>query len=145
MRSASATPPFNQGANRQDGLSRMITGIFDDKRGLLVRVQVSDGGRPYHEIECAIAPSADVGLALPRRYITELGLFRVGEIDWMLGGIQQQNAPYYIAYVEWVRGLSPAFVVETPGEPLIGQGLLRGSFLRADFMDGGEVAVYGID
>ena len=123
----------------------MITGIFDDNRGLLVRVQVSDGGRPYHEIEFAIAPSADVGLALPRRYITELGLSDMGATVWTLGGIEQQEVPYYIAYVEWVRGLSPAMVVETPGEPLIGRGLLRGSFLRADFMDGGEVAVYGIE
>ena len=123
----------------------MITGIFDDNRGLLVRVQVSDGGRPYHEIEFAIAPSADVGLALPRRYITALGLSDMGATGWTLGGIDQQEAPCYIAYVEWVSGLSPVFVVETPGEPLIGQGLLRGSFLRADFMGGGEVAVYGIE
>ena len=123
----------------------MITGIFDDNRGLLVRVSVSDGGRPYHEIELAIAPSADVGLALPSRYITELGLSDMGNTGWTLGGIEQQEAPYYIAYVEWVSGLTPVIVVETPGEPLIGRGLLRGSFLRADFMDGGEVAVYGID
>lgn len=123
----------------------MITGIFDDNRGLLVRAPVSDGGRPYHEIEFAIAPSTSPGLALPRRYITELGLSPMGETNWILGGIEQQDAPYYIAYVEWVSGLSPVLVVETPGEPLIGRGLLRGSFLRADFMDGGEVAVYRID
>lgn len=123
----------------------MRTGIFDDNRGLLVRVQVSDGGRPYREIEFAIAPSATTGLALPRRYIVELGLAYIGDTDWMLGGIEQQAAPSYVAYVEWVRGLTPVIAVETPGEPLIGQGLLRGSFLRADFMDGGEVAVYGID
>ena len=123
----------------------MITGIFDDNRGLLVRAPVSDGGRPYHEIGFAIAPSADVGLALPRRYITELGLSDMGNTSWTLGGIEQQDAPYYIAYVEWVRGLTPVIVVETAGEPLIGRGLLRGSFLRADFMDGGEVAVYGIE
>ena len=123
----------------------MITGIFDDNRGLLVRAPVSDGSRPYHEIEFAIAPSTNAGLALPRRYITELGLSRMGETNWMLGGIDQQDASCYIAYVEWVRGLSPVFVVETPGGPLIGRGLLRGSFLRADFMDGGEVAVYGIE
>ena len=123
----------------------MITGIFDDNRGLLVRLQVSDGSRPYHEIEFAIAPSTDVGLALPRRYITELGLSDIDNMGWRLGGIEQQAASCYIAYVEWVRGLSPAIVVETPGEPLIGRGLLRGSFLRADFMDGGEVAVYGIE
>ena len=123
----------------------MITGIFDDNRGLLVRVPVSDGSRPHHEIECSIAPSTNAGLALPRRYITELGLSDIGETGWRLGGIEQQAAPSYIAYVEWVRGLSPVIVVETPGEPLIGRGLLRGSFLRADFMDGGEVAVYGIE
>ena len=100
---------------RQDGLSRMITGIFDDNRGLLVRAPVSDGSRPYHEIEFAIAPSTNAGLALPRRYITELGLSRMGETNWMLGGIDQQDAPCYIAYAEWVHGLSPVFVVETPG------------------------------
>ena len=123
----------------------MITGVVDDNRGLLVRVQVSDGGRPYHEVEFGIAPSTTAGLALPRRYVAELGLSYIGDTDWMLGGIEHRAAPYYIAYVEWVRGLTPVIVVETPGEPLIGQGLLRGSFLRADFMDGGEVAVYGID
>ena len=57
----------------------MITGIFDDNRGLLVRAPVSDGGRPYHEIEFAIEASTNAGLALPRRYITELGLSEYGQ------------------------------------------------------------------
>ena len=123
----------------------MIQGTVNDGRGLLIRARVSDGGRPYREIELAIATETRVGLALPRHYITELGLAYIGDADWALGGIVIPAMPSYIAYVEWVRGLTPVIAVETPGEPLVGRGLLLGSFLRADFVDGGGAALYSID
>ena len=123
----------------------MIRGTVDDGRGPLIRAQVSDGSRPYREIELAIATATRVGLALPRHHITELGLAYIGDTDWALGGIVMPAMPSYIAYVEWLRGLTPVIAVETPGEPLAGRGLLLGSFLRADFRDGGGAALYSID
>ena len=116
----------------------MITGR------ITINIQVSGGSPPHREIAAVVATESVVELALPRLLVTQLGLTPLGGDSFTMGG-EPQSAQSYIAYVEWVRGLTPVIVVETPGEPLIGQGLLRGSFLRADFMDGGEVAVYGID
>ena len=57
-----------------------------------------------------------------------------------------QDAPYYVAYIQWHHGLTPAVAIETAEDlPLIGRGLLLGSFLRADFRDGGGVGLYSID
>lgn len=122
----------------------MITGRSDADGRITINIQVSDGSPPRLEIAAVVATDSIVELALPHRLITQLGLTPIGGDSFAVSG-EPQRAPSYIAYVEWVSGLTPVIVVETPGEPLIGRGLLRGSFLRADFMDGGEVAVYGIE
>ena len=122
----------------------MITGRSDADGRITINIQVSDGSPPRREIAAVVATDSLVELALPRQLITQLGLMPIGGDRFAMAG-DPQTAPSYIAYVEWVSGLTPVIVVETPGEPLIGRGLLRGSFLRADFMDGGEVAVYGIE
>ena len=122
----------------------MITGRSDADGRITINIRVSDGGPPHQTVTAVVATESIVELALPRLIIAQLGLTPLGDDSFTMVG-EPQSARSYIAYVEWVRGLTPVIAVETPGEPLIGQGLLRGSFLRADFMDGGEVAVYGID
>lgn len=122
----------------------MITGRSDADGRITINIRVSDGGPPHRTVTAVVATESIVELALPRLIIAQLGLTPLGDDSFTMVG-EPQSARSYIAYVEWVRGLTPVIAVETPGEPLIGQGLLRGSFLRADFMDGGEVAVYGID
>ena len=121
----------------------MITGRSDADGRITINIQVSDGSPPRREIAAVVATDNQVDLALPHPLIALLGLNPLS--DGSFTSDDPQDAQSYIAYVEWVGGLTPVIVVETPGEPLIGRGLLRGSFLRADFMDGGEVAVYGID
>lgn len=121
----------------------MITGRSDADGRITVNIQVSDGSPPRREIAAVVATENLVEMALPRLIITQLGLTPLS--DGRFTSDEPQGSQSYIAYVEWVRGLSPVIAVETAGEPLIGRGLLRGSFLRADFMDGGEVAVYGIE
>ena len=120
----------------------MITGNADGR--LTIGIQVSDGGRPYRYLAAAIATDAHFELALPSTVITDLGLAHIDEAEFILGGVEYKSMSY-IGYLEWHRGLTPAIVVVAPAdEPLIGLGLLRGSFLRADFMAGGEVALYSI-
>ena len=121
----------------------MIAGSVGANGRLAIRIQVSDGSLPYREIETAVATEAAVDLALPPRLIAELGLSLIEDTRLALGGVEYTTQSY-IGYMEWHHGLTPVIVVATLGEPLIGRGLLLGSFLRADFMAGGEVALYSI-
>ena len=123
----------------------MIAGSIDVAGRPTIRVQISDGSPPHREIAAVIATECDAELALPLPLIAELGLPRIGNGHLVLGGVERP-AQTYVAFVRWHHGLMRLVTaMETDGVPLIGIGLLRGSFLRADFMDGGEVAVYGID
>lgn len=123
----------------------MIAGSIDATGRPIIRVQVSDGSPPYREIAAVIATECDAELALPLSLLAELRLPHIGNGRLVLGGVERP-AQTYIAFVRWHHGLMrPVTAMETDGVPLIGIGLLRGSFLRADFMDGGAVAVYGID
>ena len=123
----------------------MIAGNVDALGRLTIRVQISDGGPPYREIDAVVATALNAELALPRQLVSVLGLRPISDDTFGTGG-DVQDTPSYIAYLQWHHGLTPAIAIESRGErPLIGRGLLLGSFLRADFMDGGEVAVYGIE
>lgn len=122
----------------------MIAGNVDAQGRLTIRVQVSDGGPPYREIDAVVATSLNAELALPRQLISVLGLRLLSDDTFEIGsGVQ--DTPSYIAYLQWHHGLTPVIAVETLGEPLIGRGLLLGSFLRADFRDGGGAGLYSID
>ena len=123
----------------------MIAGNVDADGCLTIRVQISDGGPPYREIDAVVATALNAELALPRQLISVLGLRLIDrntlEVE---GGVQR--TPSYVAYIQWHNGLTPAIAIESRGErPLIGRGLLLGSFLRADFRDGGGAALYSID
>ena len=122
----------------------MIAGNVDADGRLTIRVQVSDGGPPYREIDAVVATSLNAELALPRQLISVLGLRLLSDDTFEIGsGVQ--DTPSYITYLQWHHGLTPVIAVETLGEPLIGRGLLLGSFLRADFVDGGGAGLYSID
>ena len=122
----------------------MITGNVDADGRLAVRIQVSDGSPPHREVDAFVATDLDAELALPGPFLTVLGLRLIGDDSLEIGG-DVQHIPSYVAYLQWHHGLTPVIAIESPvPQPLIGRGLLRGSFLRADFMDGGEVALYSI-
>ena len=122
----------------------MIAGNVDALGRLTIRVQISDGGAPYREIDAVVDTDLNAELALPRQLISVLGLNIISD-DTFETGSDVQDTPSYIAYLQWHHGLTPVIAVETPGEPLVGRGLLLGSFLRADFRDGGGAALYSID
>ena len=123
----------------------MIAGNVDAEGRIIIRVQVSDGSPPYREIDAVIDTELNADLALPRRFASALGLRLIGDNSVEAEG-DVQDAPYYVAYIQWHHGLTPAVAIETAEDlPLIGRGLLLGSFLRADFVDGGGAALYSID
>ena len=123
----------------------MIAGNVDADGRIIVRVQVSDGSPPYREIDAVIDTELNADMALPRRFASVLGLRLIGDNSFEAEG-DVQVAPYYVAYIQWHHGLTPAVAIETAEDlPLIGRGLLLGSFLRADFRDGGGVGLYSID
>ena len=123
----------------------MIAGNVDALGRLTIRVQISDGGPPYRGIDAVVATALNAELALPRQLVSVLGLRPISDDTFGTGG-DVQDTPSYIAYLQWHHGLTPAIAIESRGErPLIGRGLLLGSFLRADFRDGGGAALYSID
>ena len=123
----------------------MIAGNVDAEGRITIRVQVSDGSPPYREIDAVIDTELNADLALPPQLASFLGLGLIGDNALEAEG-DVQDAPYYVAYIQWHHGLTPAVAIDAPeGEPLIGRGLLLGSFLRADFRDGGTAALYSID
>ena len=122
----------------------MIAGNVDAEGRITIRIQISDGSPPYREIDAVIATELNADLVLPPQLASVLGLRLIGDNSLEAEG-DVQDAPYYVAYIQWHHGMTPAVAIEAPEElPLIGRGLLLGSFLRADFMAGGEVALYSI-
>ena len=123
----------------------MIAGNVDADGRIIVRVQISDGGPPYREIDAVVDTDLNAELALPRQLISVLDLSIISD-DTFETGSDVQDTPSYIAYLQWHHGLTPAIAIEAAEDrPLIGRRLLLGSFLRADFVDGGGAALYSID
>ena len=123
----------------------MIAGNVDAEGRITIRIRISDGSPPYQEIDAVIDTDLSAELALPRRLISVSGLRLLGGNAFEAEG-DVQRTPSYVAYIEWHHGMTPAVAIETEEEqPFIGRGLLLGSFLRADFRDGGTAALYSID
>lgn len=80
-------------------------------------------------------------LTLPAEVVENLALERSGfvEVELADGGIADLEV--YDAWVLWHGKRHPIPVYASPGSPLIGMALLRGSRLQMDAVPGGEVVI----
>ena len=80
-------------------------------------------------------------LTLPPETIQELQLPRRGDLLVEVAAGNRQRLDRYVVRVHWHGQGRVVSALEMPGEPLLGMGLLWGSRLTVDAMEGGAVSI----
>lgn len=73
--------------------------------------------------------------------VTELGLLSHGEVLGVLADGTESFFPMYKAVIFWQGQPSVTFVSAVESDPLLGMGMLYGSELAMQVVEGGEVAI----
>jgi predicted aspartyl protease len=80
-------------------------------------------------------------LVLPPALVGELGLLLRGSRDSFLADGSVVSLDAYRVGVEWDERVRVVSALAAEGGPLVGMSLLRGSEVRIEVVDGGEVVI----
>jgi clan AA aspartic protease len=119
----------------------MILGEFMPWREAVIRLKVRGPAGPFDQIESVIDTGFTEYLTLPPSVIAALGLAFRSTTSMTLadGSAVQMNVHEAIVLWDGRERLVP--VHEAASEPLLGIGLLYGSRLLIDVVDGGDVRI----
>ena len=119
----------------------MIHGQASADREAVIPVLVLDHVGHTHQVEAAIDTGFTEYLTLPPDLITRFGLWFQGRARMVLGDGTRAVLRQYGATVVWDGEERVVLVLETSGSPLVGVGLLYGTRMALEFVDGGQVIV----
>lgn len=119
----------------------MLTGRVTPAREAVVPVAVHGRGGRRVETEAAIDTGFTGDLTLPPHVVSELELPLAGSTVAILADGRTASLDWFEAAVEWHGELREAAVIRADGGVLLGMGLLEGSRVTLDVMEGGIVTI----
>lgn len=118
-----------------------ITGTVADGREALIPLTLLGPGERRARIEAVVDTGFTGHLVLPSALVGELGLPLRGVRDSFLADGSVVSLDAYRVGVEWDDRVRVVPALAAEGGPLVGMSLLRGSELRIEAVDGGEVVI----
>ena len=122
-----------------------IRGTVDAQLEARVSLPVRDGNGQFHSIEAVIDTGYDGHLTLLPETIQLLRLTRSVAISATLATGTQENLNTWRGQILWHNRLRPIRIVESPGDCLLGMGLLAGSQLTIQARVNGAVLIEELD
>ena len=119
----------------------MIVGGVNAAREAIIHVQVRGPGGVERTLEAVIDTGFNDELTLPRHLIAELGLLYAAPAQAALAGGQIAEMDYFRAMIMWDGRAREMLILEVPGMPLVGMGLLEGHRLTLDVLPDGQVTI----
>jgi len=119
----------------------MILGTVNAAREAFVQVQVRGPGGVERTVGAAIDTGFNDELTLPRHLIAELGLLYAAPAQAALAGGQIVEMDYFRAAIVWDGRARETLILEVPGTPLVGMGLLEGHRVTLDVLPDGRVTI----
>ena len=119
----------------------MLTGRVKRSREAVVIVAVHGRGARRIETEAAIDTGFTGDLTLPPQFVSELELPLAGSTIATLADGRTTSLDWFEASVEWHGELREAAVIQAEGDVLLGMGLLEGSRVTLEVVDGGAVTI----
>ena len=118
-----------------------IIGTVADGREALIPLTLLGPGESRARIEAVVDTGFTGHLVLPSALVGELGLPLRGVRDSFLADGSLVSLDAYRVGVEWDDGVRVVPALAAEGGPLVGMSLLRGSEIRIEAVDGGEVVI----
>ena len=118
-----------------------IIGTVADGREALIPLTLLGPGESRARIEAVVDTGFTGHLALPSALVGELGLPLRGVRDSFLADGSLVSLDAYRVGVEWDDRVRVVPALSAEGGPLVGMSLLRGSEIRIEAVDGGEVVI----
>lgn len=116
--------------------------VTADGREAVLNVEVlSPASAPSLQIEAVVDTGFTGHLTLPTATVEALELPIVGSAESILADGSLVLEDVCLARVLWHGGERPVRVLVADATPLLGMALLRGSELRIEVVDGGEVVI----
>ncbi len=117
-----------------------ITGKIKGREALIPLTLLGPGGNRV-QIEAVVDTGFTGHLVLPPAVVGELNLPLRGARDSFLADGSLISLDAYRVGVEWEDRVRVVPALAAVGGPLVGMSLLRGSELRIEVVDGGEVKI----
>lgn len=118
-----------------------IIGTVADGREALISLNLLGPGESRARIEAVVDTGFTGHLVLPPALAGELGLPLRGSRDSFLADGSVVSLDAYRVGIEWDGRVRVVPALAAEGGPLVGMSLLRGSEVRSEVMDGGEVVI----
>lgn len=118
-----------------------ITGTVPEGREALIPFTLLGPDDSRARIEAVVDTGFTGHLVLPPELVRELGLPLRGSRDSFLADGSVVSLDAYRVGVEWEDRMRVVPALAAEGGPLVGMALLRGSEIRIEIVDGGEVVI----
>jgi clan AA aspartic protease len=119
----------------------MITGNVGSRREAMVRLPVRGPHGRERETEVLVDTGFTGSLLLPSDLIAELNLPFLSTVRGVLADGSESTFDLYEGAILWDGRLRRISVGATGADPLLGMGLLYGSELRIEVVEGGSVLI----
>jgi clan AA aspartic protease len=119
----------------------VIIGTVAGGREALIPLTLLGPGEGRARIEAVVDTGFTGHLVLPSALVGELGLPLRGVRDSFLADGSLVSLDAYRVGVEWDGRVRVVLALAAEGGPLLGMSLLRGSEIRIEAVDGGEVVI----
>jgi clan AA aspartic protease len=123
----------------------VLTGRVNSRIEAVVRLWIRGPGGRVLETEAIIDTGFSGSLSLPQEMVTGLGLLPQGRMLGVLADGSEAFFPLYQAILLWHGKLHVIYVSAVESDPLLGMGMLHGSELAMQIMEGGEVAIRDLE
>lgn len=119
----------------------MIVGAVNASREAIISVGVRGPTGTELRIEAVVDTGFNDDLTLPPELILEIGLPYASPAQATLADGRTIEADYFRAAVLWEGHARHVLVLELPGAPLVGMGLLNGHRLTLDAVPAGRITI----
>ena len=123
----------------------MIRGRVTENKAVLIACGILDNNGSRWPLEAFLDTGFTGDLALPIAAIRRLGLPPLGERIFTIGGGGRATLNAYSGTLDWHERQLDVVVIQSDGAPLIGMGLLWGSQIIVNAIEGGSVIVEEIN
>ena len=122
----------------------MMTGVISSQREATLSLTVRGSHGPDQAVQAVIDTGFDGDLTLPTSLVHALGLPYYSRTIATLADGSFVPLRIFRATVVWDGQDRTAYVLEADGGPLLGMGMLYGSRVTLDVVDGGDVIIEGL-
>jgi clan AA aspartic protease len=119
----------------------LLTGRVNSRIEAVVRLWIRGTEGRVVETEAIIDTGFSGTLSLPQEMVEELGLLPQGQMLGVLADGSETFFPVYEAIILWHGQPHATYVSAVESDPLLGMGLLKGSELSMQIVEGGEIAI----